>query len=86
MKGIEFTAHALRRMEERSIEKGEIEFVLKEPQEEIQVKFGRLAAFRYFNKKGVIVIYQKHNNRIIKVVTAVWADRRRLKRYGFSRI
>jgi len=71
-------------MEERGIEKGEIELVIKEPKEEIQVKFGRLAAFRYINEKGLVVIYQKHNNRIIEVVTAIWADKRRLMRYGFS--
>ncbi len=55
---IEFRAHALRRIEERGIEKEEVEFVIAEQKETIQVKFGRLAAFNYFNEKGLVVIYQ----------------------------
>ena len=72
-------------MEERGIEKEEIEFVIGEPREVIQVKYGRLAAFDYFNGEGLVVIYQKHNDKI-EVVTAIRADKRRLRRYGFSRI
>ena len=83
---IEFTVHALMRMEERDIGKREVEFVINEPEEEISVKFGRFAAFRWLNDKGLVIIYQKQTNRIVVVVTAVWADRRRLKRYGFARI
>jgi hypothetical protein len=82
---IEFKPHALRRMEERDIEKEEIELVMRDPREAIQVKFGRLAAFNYINEKGLVVIYQKQNNKI-EVVTAIWADKRRLRRYGFTRV
>ncbi len=83
---IEFTVHALKRMEERDIQKREVELVVNEPEEEIPVKFSRFAAFRCFADKGLVVIYQRYDYRILEVVTAVWADRRRLKRYGFTRI
>lgn len=83
---IEFTAHALKRMEEREIGRDEIALVLTDPDEELPVKFGRRAAFRYFQETGLVVIYQQRPNKVVEVVTAVWADRRRLMRYGFTRV
>jgi len=53
---IEFTAHALKRMEERDIGRNEIALVLTDPEEKMTVKFGRRAAFRYFNETGLVVI------------------------------
>ena len=85
MKNIVMSAHASRRAKERGISEEWIKAVINEPQETIDVKFGRKASFKEFGDYYIVVIYEDHKDEIV-VVTVVRADKKRLKRYGFSRI
>ena len=85
LKNIVMSAHASRRAKERGISEEWIKAVINEPQETIDVKFGRKASFKKFGDYYIVVIYEDHKDEIV-VVTVVRADKKRLKRYGFSRI
>jgi len=85
LKNIVMSAHASRRAKERGISEEWIKAVINEPQETIDVKFGRKASFKEFGDYYIVVIYEDHKDEIV-VVTVVRADKKRLKRYGFSRI
>lgn len=59
--------------------------VFQNPREVISVRYGRLAAFREFGDKKLVVIYERKDD-IIEVVTALWVDDRMLKTLGFTRV
>lgn len=85
LKNVVVSAHASRRAKERGIPEEWIKATINEPQEIIDVKFGRKASFKQFGDYYIVVIYEDHKSEIV-VVTAVKVDKKRLKRYGFSRV
>ncbi len=82
---IKITNHARKRAKERGIELNWIELILKIPDEVIDVKFGRKAAYKQFNDDFVVVIFEEQKDEIT-VITTLKVDKGRLRRYGFSRI
>jgi len=82
---VHFTLHAMRRAFERGITTEAVETVLENPDEVINVRFGRKAAFKRFGNDHIVVIFEVQKDKIT-VVTTLKVDRERLKRYGFSRI
>lgn len=82
---IKISKHAQERAKERGISIEQIELTVKEAKEVIDVKFGRKAAFKRFGEEYLVVIYEKRNNEIV-VVTTLKVDKKRLMRYGFSRV
>ena len=85
MSRIRFSKHVLKRARERGIDDREIISTIEEPTEVIDVKHGRKGGFRHFECDYVVAIYETRNGEIV-VVTSVKVDKRRLERYGFSRI
>jgi hypothetical protein len=77
--------HAELRMKDRGITKAQIYKVLRNPREVISVRYGRLAAYGDIKEKRLVVIYEKKNEDI-EVITTLWVDERRLRRFGFTRI
>ncbi|MGH9923284.1 MAG: DUF4258 domain-containing protein [Nitrososphaerales archaeon] len=85
MSRIIFSKHVLRRARERGIDDKDIISTIEEPAEVINVKYGRKGTFRHLECNYVVAIYEVRNGEIV-VVTSVKVDKRRLERYGFSRI
>jgi len=77
--------HATMRMMDRDITETQIREVLQNPTEVISVRYGRLAAHRKLQRRELVVVYEKKNGKI-EVITALWVDKRRLHRLGFTRI
>lgn len=73
------------RMLNRDITETQVREVLQNPTEVISVRYGRSAAHRNLQGKELVVIYEKKNGKI-EVITALWVDKRRLHRLGFTRI
>ena len=78
-------SHAEMRMKDRGITEIQIHKVLQSPKEVISVRYGRLAAYGEIEERKLVVIYEKENEDI-GVVTTLWVDERRLKRFGFVRV
>jgi hypothetical protein len=72
-------------MQERKISLDQVEEVIKYPEETINVKHGRKASYRRYGDKFIIVIFEESDGEI-NVITVLKVDKRRLKRYGFSRV
>ena len=85
MSRIIFSKHALRKTKERGIDDSEIINTIEEPVEAVDVRYGRKASFKHFDCDYVVAIYETRNGEIV-VVTSIKVDKKRLKRYGFSRI
>jgi hypothetical protein len=85
LRNVVVSIHASRRANERGIPEELIKAVINEPQETVNVKFGRKASFKEFGDYYIVVIYEDHKDEIV-VVTVVKVDKKRLKRYGFSRV
>lgn len=83
MKKIVVSKHALKRARERGIPEKWISEVIRDPEETINVKFGRTASYKRFSTEYVVLIYEERADKIV-VVTILKVDRERLKRYGFS--
>jgi hypothetical protein len=79
------TPHAELRMRDRGISETQVRMVFQNPKEVISVRYGRLAAFREFDDKKLVVIYERKDD-IIEVITTLWVDDRRLKTLGFTRV
>lgn len=69
-------------MQDRGVTEAQVREVLQNPFEVIPVRYGRLAAYRKNEGRGLVVVYGKKNGKI-EVVTVLWVDERRLKRLGF---
>jgi len=82
---VRFIPHALRRLTQREITQENITYALANPVETIQAKRNRIAIYSQINDRYLLVIFEKLNNEEL-VITAIWSDRRRLRRFGFTRI
>jgi len=82
---VRFISHALRRLTQREITQENITYALANPVETIQAKRNRIAIYSQINDRYLLVIFEKLNNEEL-VITAIWSDRRRLRRFGFTRI
>ena len=77
--------HAAMRMLDRGITETQVRDVLQSPKEVISIRYGRFAAYRRLHGKELVVVYEKKNEEI-EVITVLWVDERRLRRFGFTRI
>jgi len=82
---VRFISHALRRLTQREITQENITYALANPLETTQAKRNRIAIYSQINDRYLLVIFEKLNNEEL-VITAIWSDRRRLRRFGFTRI
>ena len=84
---VKYSAHARKRMRERSIHDRDVEGVLHNPVEIIETKFARRAALGRASTGGkfVVVVYEVSGEGFI-VVTAIKVDGVRARRYGFTRV
>ncbi len=80
-----FSKHMLKRARERGIYENQIINVIREPVEVVDAKYGRKGSFKHFECDYVVAIWEARNGEIV-VVTSVKVNKRRLERYGFSRI
>ena len=82
---IRIAKHALGRAREREIAKSEIVRAIEQPDEVVDVKYGRKGNFKHAECNYLVVIYETRNGEIV-VVTSIRVDKKRLQRYGFTRI
>jgi len=72
-------------MRDRNVTKEQVHMVLRDPAEIITVRYGRFAAYRKLKGKELVGVYEKKNEEI-EIITILWVDKRRLQRFGFTRI
>jgi uncharacterized DUF497 family protein len=84
---VKYSAHARKRMRERSILDSDVEGVLDNPVEVIETKYARRAAFGRLqtNDRFVVVVFEVSGEDFL-VVSALKVDGVRARRYGFSRV
>jgi hypothetical protein len=92
---VRFIPHALSRLTQRGltqrgltqrgITQENIAHALANPIETIQAKRNRTAVYSQINDRYILVIFEKLNNEEL-VITAMWSEIRRLRRFGFTRI
>ncbi len=82
---LKISKHALRRARERGIDKTEIVNVIERPDEVVDVKYDRKGNFKHIECNYLVVIYETRNGEIV-VVTSIIVNKKRLERYGFTRI
>ena len=84
---VRLSAHAKKRMRERSIHARDVEGVLHNPIEVIETKYARRAALGRLSTGGkfVLVVFEVSGEGFI-VVTAIKIDGDRARRYGFTRV
>jgi hypothetical protein len=82
---VRFILHASRRLAQRGITQESISYAFANPIETIQAKRNRIAIYSQVNERYLLVIFEKLNNEEL-VITAMWSDRKRLRRFGFARV
>jgi hypothetical protein len=84
---VKYSAHARKRMRERSVHDRDVEGVLHNPIEVIETKFARQAALGRASAGGkfIVVVYEVSNEGFI-VVKAIKVEGVRARRYGFTRV
>jgi len=82
---VQFTPHALERMEVRGISRADVIAVLTNFSEKIVTKGNRPALFLPLNNRYLLVILEKVNNEEM-IITAMWSDKKRLRRIGFTKV
>ena len=72
MKPLHYTVHVLQRMEQRSIDRRQIEVTIREPHRRMPtLNRDRTRVMRTFGTKTLDVIYEERE-RYVVVVTAMW--------------
>ena len=82
---VRFSAHAKRRMLERSISEAEVEAAMEDPLDTVETRYGREAVCASSAGKYLVVVLEKTSGELI-VVTALKVDKERARRYGFNRV
>ncbi len=82
---VRFIPHALKRLNQREITQEDVTHALGNPVETIQAKRNRIATYSQVKERYLLVIFEKLNNEEL-VITAMWSDRTRLRRFGFTRV
>jgi len=80
-----YSAHAKRRMLERSISEEEVRATVDHPLETVQTRYGRTAACAKAEEKYIVVVLEQGAGDLI-VATALKVDKERARRYGFNRV
>lgn len=80
-----YSAHAKRRMLERSISEEEVRAAINDPMDTVETRYGRTAVCARSAEKYIVVVLEKASGELI-VVTALKVDKERARRYGFRRV
>jgi len=82
---ITVTNHAKAQMRLRGVEFAQVEAVLSRPTEIVATRANRLASYAEIQGRYIVVIHERHLDEDV-VVTVMSVDRRRLARFGFSKL
>ncbi|MFQ5910933.1 MAG: DUF4258 domain-containing protein [Thermoplasmata archaeon] len=55
---VRWTSHAMKRMEQRGIQRRQVIHVLEEPAESVETTFGRRASCGKVNEKWLVVVFE----------------------------
>lgn len=65
-----FSKHSLKKLEERGISRGEVEKILRDPDEVLKGKHGRSIAHKHEDDKLIRVVYIEMGEERYRIVTA----------------
>lgn len=82
---ITLTEHAKAQMHLRGVTFNEAKTVLSRPAETVATRANRLASYAEIQGRYIVVIHERHLDEDV-VVTVMSVDKRRLERFGFSKI
>jgi hypothetical protein len=82
---ITLTKHAKVQMRIRGVAFDDVKTVLSRPTETLATRANRLASYAEIQGRYIVVIHERHMDKDV-VVTVMSVDRRRLARFGFSKI
>ena len=72
-------------MDKRGITRTDVNAALTNALERMTTKGNRVALYSLINNRYLLLILEKVNNEEI-VITAMWSDKKRLRRIGFTKI
>ena len=75
---IKFTRHALKRIAERKITLKQISITLKNPDIKTEEEENLIAIYKKFKNLAIKVVYKEYDDEI-KIITAFWIEKERLK-------
>ena len=82
---ITLSDHAKAQMHLRGVTFDEAKMVLSRPAETVTTRANRLASFAEIQGRYIVVIHERHLDEDV-VVTVMSVDKKRLERFGFSKI
>jgi hypothetical protein len=83
---IRYSRHARNRLLHRSISEDDVEKTLRDPWDNVMVRFGRRAACSRLPRGRYLVVVCEEDGEDFIVVTALKTSRTGARRYGFTRV